>query len=174
MPKSSSRESSDPSRPAVRDDVDPLVEAIVWVMDGALRVPGTRLRFGLDAALGLLPGVGDAAGGAVQAGLVLLAIRRYQPPRVVVARMVANVLIDAMLGAIPFVGDLFDFTYRASTKNLRLLQTVSERRRRGEEVPTAGSIGFLVLIAAILIGGLFLSLLGAVALVAWLLGRPLI
>ena len=107
------------------------------------------------------------------AALVLLAIRRYQPPRVVVARMVTNVLLDSLLGTIPFVGDLFDLGYRASSKNMRLLQGVSERRRRGEEVPTAGSIGFLVAVALILVGGLALTILGAVTLIAWLLGRPL-
>jgi hypothetical protein len=152
---------------------DPLLEAIAWLMDGVVRVPGTPLRFGLDAALGLVPGVGDAASGAVQAALVLLAIRRYRPPRVVVARMVTNVLLDSLLGAIPFVGDLFDFGYRASTRNMRLLQGVSERRRRGEDIPTAGSTAFLLAVLLILVGGLALTILGAVTLVAWLVGRPL-
>jgi hypothetical protein len=159
--------------PASEGNGDPLLEAIAWLMDGVVRVPGTRLRFGLDAAMGLLPGVGDAASGAVQTALVLLAIRRYRPPRVVVARMVTNVLLDSILGGIPLVGDLFDLGYRASSKNMRLLQDVSERRRRGEDIPTAGSVGFLVAVALVLVGGLTLTILGAVTLVAWLLGRPL-
>jgi hypothetical protein len=132
-----------------------LVERLVFLLDQALRIPGTRWRVGLDGIVGLLfPGGGDALGALVSAALVLLAARQGLP-RVVVARMVFNVAVDALGGAVPLLGDLFDFGWKANTRNLRLL----ERHRSGRP-PTWRDWVWLWA----LLGGLALVVLGAVVL----------
>src|SRR5689334_4620196 len=70
------------------------LERLAWLMDRAFHIPGTRIRIGLDALLGLLPVGGDVLTGLVQAALVLVALRHYKVPKIVAARMAANVLID--------------------------------------------------------------------------------
>jgi hypothetical protein len=132
-----------------------LVERLVFLLDQALRIPGTRWRVGLDGIVGLLfAGGGDALGALVSAALVLLAARQGLP-RVVVARMVFNVAVDALGGAVPLLGDLFDFGWKANTRNLRLL----ERHRSGRP-PTWRDWVWLWA----LLGGLALVVLGAVVL----------
>ena len=91
-------------------------------MDRAFHIPGTRITVGLDALLGLLPIGGDVLTGLVQSALVLVALSHYKVPRTVAARMMANVLIDTAVGAIPLVGDLFDVGFKANTRNVRLLE----------------------------------------------------
>src|SRR3954466_10449082 len=90
------------------DPVAQLLSRLAWLMDRAWGIPGTNIRVGLDALLGLLPVGGDVLTGLVQAGLVLLALRRYHVPPAVAARMAGNVLLDISVGAIPLLGDLFD------------------------------------------------------------------
>src|SRR5688500_11825921 len=77
-----------------------------WLLDEVFRVPGTNFRFGLDALLGLLPGGGDLAGGAISAYTLLVAARVGAPPSVLM-RMGVNVVLDAVFGAVPLLGDLF-------------------------------------------------------------------
>jgi hypothetical protein len=83
-------------------------------------VPGTDLRFGLDPLLGLIPGAGDAAG-AVLAGWILLEAMRLGASRATVLRIAGNVALDAGLGAIPLLGDIFDFAWKANLRNVALL-----------------------------------------------------
>ena len=83
------------------DPVAHLLTRVAWLMDRAVTVPGTRIRFGLDGVLGLLPLGGDALTGLVQAALVLIALGRYQVPRAVAAKMLANVLLDVGVGPSP-------------------------------------------------------------------------
>jgi hypothetical protein len=90
-------------------------------MDEAVGVPGTRIRLGLDALLGLVPGVGDVVG-AVVSGRVLLASARLGVPAPVLARMAGNMAIDALVGEIPLLGDLFDIGWKANRRNLDLLE----------------------------------------------------
>ena len=84
------------------------LDRLAWLMDRAFRIPGTPIRVGLDALLGLLPVGGDFLTGVVQVGIVLVAMVHYKVPRAVAARMAANVVLDTLVGAIPFVGDAFD------------------------------------------------------------------
>jgi len=90
-------------------------------MDAGIRVPGTNLRFGLDPILGLIPGAGDAAG-AVLAGWILVEAIRLGASRATLLRMAGNVAFDAVAGAIPLLGDLFDFVWKANLRNVALLQ----------------------------------------------------
>ena len=98
--------------------VDPWIENLAWLMDESIPLGG-RWRVGLDGILGLIPGIGDLTSGAVGA-LIIARASMSGIPRATVIRMIANVAIDSLLGVIPVIGDLFDFTYKANTKNLRL------------------------------------------------------
>jgi hypothetical protein len=119
-----------PRRPA-----DPLhdeaLEQLAKVFDDIFEIPGTGIRFGLDPLLGLIPGFGDAISGATSMLIVLAGWRRGLP-RITLARMVANVAIDSLLGAMPIFGDLFDVWWKANRKNLDLLHRAesSPQRRR--------------------------------------------
>lgn len=99
----------------------PELRRLVRLMDEAVGVPGTRIRLGLDALLGLVPGVGDVVG-AVVSGRVLLASARLGVPAPVLARMAGNMAIDALVGEIPLLGDLFDIGWKANRRNLDLLE----------------------------------------------------
>ncbi|HZG53376.1 MAG TPA: DUF4112 domain-containing protein, partial [Pyrinomonadaceae bacterium] len=90
-------------------------------MDGLFRIPGTGWRFGLDAIVGLIPGVGDTASTLV--GFYILAAGvRYRVSKVTLLRMGLNIGVDYVFGAIPVVGDLFDAAWKSSQKNVELLR----------------------------------------------------
>ena len=90
-------------------------------MDAGIRIPGTSLRFGVDPILGLIPGVGDAAGAALAVWILVEAVR-MGASRATVLRIAGNVALDAGLGAVPFVGDIFDFAWKANLRNVALLE----------------------------------------------------
>src|SRR3954452_4386215 len=97
------------------------IEALAALLDTAFLIPGTGIRFGLDALIGLLPGIGDAITTAMALYIVSEA-RALGAPRLLVARMIANVAIDGMVGAVPLVGDAFDVAFRANRRNMALLR----------------------------------------------------
>ena len=104
---------------------------LVWWMDSAFRVPGTEVRVGLDPILGfLLPGLGDVLGSLPALLLVSLAMRQGVPT-VVVFRMLLNIALDSLVGAVPFLGDAFDGMFRANQKNLELLERYAGDPRPG-------------------------------------------
>jgi len=144
------------------------LEQLAWLMDRAIQIPGTNIRIGLDALLGLLPIGGDVLTGLVQAGIVLVALLQYRVPRAVATRMAANVLLDTTLGAIPFVGDVFDVFFKANTRNIKLLQQVQLERSLHQEASSWRSILVLGVIALVFLTLLALLLIGFVAVVAWL------
>jgi hypothetical protein len=94
---------------------------ITQIFDQAFTVPGTRWRFGLDALLGLVPGLGDIAGGLV-AVYALRVARNLRAPAEIQLHMLTNIALDALVGMIPLLGDLFDFAFKAQTRNLALLE----------------------------------------------------
>jgi hypothetical protein len=85
-------------------------------------VPGTRLRLGLNTILLLVPVLGDLVPNVASGAILIIGLSHYRVPRIVAARMVLNACVDAVLGWIPLVGDLFDLFYKADTRNVRLLQ----------------------------------------------------
>lgn len=103
-------------RSSVRE-VPPEVAELERIMDRWLSVG--PLSVGLDGILGLIPGFGDLASGLISAYIIARA-SRDGVPRAALARMMTNVAIDTLLGSIPFIGDLFDFLYKANTKNLKI------------------------------------------------------
>jgi ubiquinone biosynthesis protein UbiJ len=99
------------------------VIALARLMDSAVELPGLRTRVGLDAVLGLAPVVGDVISAAIGLYIVHQA-RELGASRWLQARMVANLLADAALGAVPLAGDLADVYFRANVRNLKLMQKV--------------------------------------------------
>lgn len=113
------------------------LRALQWLFDQAFPIPGTRWRFGLDALFGLVPGLGDIAG-ALVAVYALRVARNLRAPPVIQLHMLTNIALDALIGMIPVLGDLFDFAFRAQTRNLALLDAwvgsparATRRSRRG-------------------------------------------
>lgn len=96
------------------------LRSLAWFLDNSIPLPG-GWRVGVDALIGLIPGIGDAIGAVVSAYIINEA-RALGAPRSVLLRMSGNVLIETIIGAIPFAGDIFDAAYKANMKNLALLE----------------------------------------------------
>jgi hypothetical protein len=95
------------------------LRGIAWLLDNSIPLPG-GYRIGLDAVIGLVPGIGDAVGALVSAYIVNEA-RSLGAPKSVLLRMMANVIIETLIGSIPFAGDIFDAAFKANSRNLALL-----------------------------------------------------
>lgn len=132
------------------------------LLDSAFRVPGTRIRFGLDAIVGLLPGLGDLATPAF-ALLLLLHAFRMRLPSIVQARMVLNAALDVVLGLVPVLGDLADVGFKANLRNLALL----ERHARPGVPPSRGDYVFVIGLVIVLV---FVAV-APIVLILWLLSR---
>jgi hypothetical protein len=127
-----------------------VARALATWLDEAIAIPGTSLRIGLDPLLGLVPGLGDALGLLASAYVVVVALRLGAPGSVA-ARMVVNLLVDAAVGAIPVLGDLFDFGWKANTRNLALLEKWMERpgtTRRASRALVAALVAAVIAVAA--------------------------
>jgi hypothetical protein len=105
------------SRRAALDRLDRLAT----IFDTAFIVPGTTIRFGVESLLRLVPGIGDAAASALSLYLLYEA-SRLGVPRLLLARMAANVVLEGMVGTVPFAGDAFDVFFRANRRNVALLR----------------------------------------------------
>lgn len=139
--------------------------ALARFLDAAFRIPGTDVRIGLDPILSLLPGLGDVAASALGSYLMVLAWRLGAPSSVI-ARMALNLIADALIGAVPVVGDVGDVFFRANLRNARLLEqwTASPRRTRRASVAVV-ALAILAVLAVVA------ALLFAVwSLVAWGVG----
>lgn len=129
-------------------------------MDEGLRIPGTQRRIGLDPILGLVPGVGDAAGAILAAAILIEAVRR-DITRFALVRMAANVALDALFGAVPVVGDLFDAAWKANLRNLALLErhiAAPAQAKRADRFFVLGvAAALLVLCIGMMVGGALLG-----------------
>ena len=102
---------------------------LAWLIDAATRIPGTRFRFGLNSLLGLPPAIGDLTLVAVSLYFVYQA-SRFGLPRDKLHRMLGNVAVEALLGAVPVLGDLLDVVFKANLRNLAILEEhLSEQGR---------------------------------------------
>ena len=97
------------------------LDALASLLDTAFIVPGTNIRFGIDALIGLVPGIGDAVTTLMSLYIVREA-RELGAPRHLIARMLVNVALDSVVGAVPLLGDAFDVMWRANRRNMALLQ----------------------------------------------------
>ena len=121
------------------------------LLDSAFQVPGTRLRFGLDPIVGLLPGAGDLVTGFFSV-MILLHSVRLRIPKVVVGRMVLNTGLDLLAGAVPILGDLFDAGFKANLRNMALLERHARpglRPERSDYVFVGVAVAILVLLAVV-------------------------
>ncbi len=163
LSRSMAERAAAPAR-AERADVEQSLEQLSRAMDGLFRIPGTGWRIGLDALVGLIPGVGDFATTAVSL-YILAAGVRYRVPKVTLLRMASNIAVDYLLGSVPIVGDLFDAAWKSNQMNVELL------KRRASVAPEEARHGRLSdwLFLAVIVLGLLVLLVGSVALSLWLL-----
>ncbi|HEY5610302.1 MAG TPA: DUF4112 domain-containing protein [Thermoanaerobaculia bacterium] len=144
---------------------------LAYLLDAAVEIPGTRKRIGLDAGLGLIPGVGDIVGAFISSWIVIGAIRHRVPFRVL-SRMVLNIALDLGIGTIPVLGDIFDFLFKENLGNVDLL--IKNRNRHHPP----RSVIHLVLGSALVLLIILLLALATFALLAYVIymivGRPLV
>lgn len=135
------------------------LRGLTRLMDQAFGVPGTKWRFGLDALFGLVPGLGDVVGGVI-AVYALHVARQLRAPGVIQLHMLSNIAIDATVGTIPIIGDLFDFVFKAQTRNLALLdnwlQTPHEATKRSKRGLILVPVAILLVFATLTILGIWL------------------
>jgi hypothetical protein len=117
------------ARPQSRAERMARLDALANLLDTAFIIPGTNIRFGFDAMIGLVPGIGDAITTLISLYIVREA-RDLGAPRHLLARMLANVAIDGFVGAVPFLGDAFDVMWRANRRNVALLRKHFENESR--------------------------------------------
>lgn len=149
--------------PTPRDRAVRRLDSLSYLLDNSIPIPGTGRRFGLDAVIGLVPGFGDAAGSLMSAYIVVQAARLGAPASSLV-RMLLNVGIEAVVGAIPFAGDLFDAWFKANARNVTLLRR--EMDRPGSTRGSSTGVVLAVILALVLI-------LGAVGWLAFSIVRAL-
>lgn len=110
------------------------LQAIEWLvrfMDDKYKIPGTNWRFGLDFILGLIPGLGDGISFMIS-GLLVLSMVRHGVEKGVVARMLGNIILDALVGSVPILGSIFDLAFKANKRNYMLLM---EHQVHGKHYP---------------------------------------
>lgn len=138
------------------------LEALAWLMDNSIPIPGTGRRIGLDAIIGLVPGLGDV----VSSGASLFVIARaaaHGIPRITVMRMLLNLGLDLAIGAIPVLGDAFDLWFKANQRNVDLF-------RRHAFASSAGTSGDWSFVVGVLAAGVAIIVAG-IALAVWLIAQ---
>ena len=136
-------------------------------LDSAFEIPGLGIRFGWDPIIGLLPGLGDMVTPLYSIATVVTGMQ-LGIPRVVQLRMLFNVVIDAVVGAVPLVGDAFDVAWKANDWNMRLL----ERHAWEERAPSHGDWLFVIAIALAMLAVIAIPLVTLWFLLRWLAGGP--
>ena len=148
-----------------------LSQLIAYLMDNVLKVPGTqKMRVGLNPILDLIPGIGDAGATVIQALTIVEAARR-KVPKIVLARMALNVLLNGAMGVIPGLGEVFAFWFRPSSRNYNLLLKHAPQDAPAGAQPSRNTAGEWVFVVGLLAGvlvvmGLFIGL--GIHILAWL------
>jgi hypothetical protein len=145
-------------------EVERSLDRLSHLLDGLFRIPGTKWRFGLDAIVGLIPGVGDTLT-SLASFYILAAGVRYRVPKVTLLRMGMNIGIDYLVGVVPFLGDLFDFVWRSNEKNMELIR---KRATVSAEEATAGKKSDWIFVGVIILA-LVLLLIGTIVVGVWIL-----
>jgi Domain of unknown function (DUF4112) len=135
------------------------VRVLAKLLDNSISVPGTRFKFGFDAIIGLIPGVGDVLG-AILSGYIVLEAARSEVPPFMLARMLVNIGIDTLLGSIPVAGDVFDAVWKSNLMNAALLEqhlgapdaAVREKRGATRTIILAVIVLLLILAAGLALG----------------------
>jgi hypothetical protein len=142
-----------------------LARFLADLLDQRFTIPGTSIRIGLDPLLGLIPGIGDLLANVAGSAILIIAAQ-YRVPKIILLRMALNVVANAIIGAIPVVGDIFSIWFRSNVRNARLLE-----HSIGAKTVTPAS-GDWIFVAAVVLG-LVLLFIGAVAGIVWLLRQAL-
>jgi len=124
--------------PEIKETVARL-EALAKVMDSAFLIPGTNVRMGFDALIGLVPVLGDLVSQAISSYLIWEA-KRIGVSRLTLWRMIGNSAIDTVVGFIPFAGDAFDVAFRSNARNVAILRAYLEKKGY-TRLETAGTVG---------------------------------
>jgi hypothetical protein len=146
-------------RETPRDAIVATAELLAKILDTTVKIPGMSLYLGLDPLLGLVPGIGDVLANLIGTAILGLAAR-LQVPRIIIARMSLNLLINGTIGAVPIVGDLFSVWFRSHARNAALLKQAATQ-------PARSTSGDWLYVGSI-VGGTALVLILAIAAVLWI------
>jgi Domain of unknown function (DUF4112) len=144
-----------PEEKRKRQGLEPLFKWLALIMDEFIRVPGTKFKFGLDPLLGLLPGVGDT-GSALVSAFALIQAARLGVPKILLARMSLNILINELVGIVPVVGDAFSFWFKSNARNY---QIIKDHTAAPGAVSRRSDWVFVIAILVLLVGIVFCGLL---------------
>lgn len=144
---------------------DPFLALLARLMDSQFVIPGTNIRFGLDPIIGLLPGIGDGATALTSLMLLLKAVQRGIP-KIILARMAMNIVLNSTIGAIPVVGDAFSFWFKSNNLNYALLQQYAN----GTPSSTRSDWFFVVALLGGLAIVLVLTVIGYVTMLKMIVG----
>jgi hypothetical protein len=126
------------------------INRLAWLLDSSIPIPGLKFRIGIDALIGLIPGIGDAVGVLLSSYIVREAARAGLP-KSILARMVLNVAIEGVVGMIPFAGDLFDAVWKANQRNAALLNAYLENPHRTTKSSRAFVFGMIAALVGMLV-----------------------
>lgn len=146
QPRNRTRTAADPEilRPRVGRGADLFsdnnLDMLSHILDDFLRIPGTNIRFGLDGIVGLIPGIGDVLG-AMASWIIILAAWLRGVPKITLARMLANVAVETIIGSVPILGDAFDIAWKANRRNFALLQRSTNSNSSGFNAQAASTTG---------------------------------
>lgn len=136
------------------------LRTLARLLDSAIPVPGTKYRFGIDAIIGLVPGIGDAIS-AMFSMFIVFQAARLGVSRATLARMLGNVALDTVVGGVPLLGDLFDAGWKSNNRNIALLESHLERpastRRSSRRVVILVGVALLLLLAGVIAVGVLVA-----------------
>ena len=136
------------------------LRTLARLLDTAFQVPGTRYRFGIDAIIGLVPGIGDAVG-AIFSMFIVFQAARMGVSQATLMRMLGNVALDTIVGEVPLLGDLFDAGWKSNIRNIGLLESHLERpastRRSSRRVVLLVGVALLLLLAGVIALGVIVA-----------------
>ena len=136
------------------------LRTLARLLDSAFQIPGTQYRFGMDALIGLVPGIGDAIS-AVFSMFIVFQAARLGASRATLTRMMGNVALDTLVGEIPLLGDLFDAGWKSNNRNLALLENHLQQpvttRRSSRRVLLLVGTGLLLLLAGVIALGVVVA-----------------
>lgn len=152
-----------------RDKTRHQLERLAWLLDNSIPIPGLKARIGLDPLLGLFPGIGDTLG-ALLSSYILAAASRLGAPKSVLLKMAFNIAVDALGGAFPVLGDVFDLAWKANHRNVKLLGEYFDQPRKTVVASRlfawtlgAALVGFVLLVGVLgflLVRALWLTMTG--------------
>jgi hypothetical protein len=159
-----------PEEKRKREKIEPLFKWLSLIMDEFVRVPGTKFRFGLDPLIGLIPGIGDTSSALVSA-FALIQAARLGVPKILLARMSVNILLNEIIGVVPIVGDAFSFWFKSNARNYQIIKDhiiTPGVARRSDWIFV---IAVLVVLVAVVCLGIAISLYLLQQLANMLIGR---